>query len=76
MFQMIRKHVLLVMVRDTKIEKCYMSPAEREEPSLEDHFCTRLKSNEFYSLKLNELNRSSEAGVNFFNSSPAKNTNF
>ena len=29
-----------------------------------------------YSLKINELNESSQAGVNFFNSTPAKNTNF
>ena len=29
-----------------------------------------------YSLKINEFNQSSQAGVIFFNSSPAKNTNF
>ena len=29
-----------------------------------------------YSLKVNELNHSSQAGVIFFNSTPAKNTNF
>ena len=34
------------------------------------------ESNQFYSLKLNELNQSSQAGVNFFFSTPAKNTNF
>ena len=29
-----------------------------------------------YSLKINELNQSSQAGVIFFNSTPAKKTNF
>ena len=29
-----------------------------------------------HSLKINELNQSSQAGVIFFNSTPAKNTNF
>ena len=29
-----------------------------------------------YSLKINELNRSSQAGIYFFDSTPAKNTMF
>ena len=43
---------------------------------LEINLCQIISKLQFHFLKINELNQSSQAGVIFFNSTPAKNTNF